>query len=199
MNELTIETWTAGQMTEAQFHAGCVLHHAAFPKPGRTIDGVIEKKRPVWMGTDEAGVVPGPLVSDTPPVRFVIRGEGGALVANAAILTRTISTAQGELTVSGLLDVATSPSVRGQGLGVKVVQAAWASVDDGTHPLCVFETGEARPFYEKLGARVVDNTIIDSTHPTSPRNNPFEDAWVMVYPAEAAWPEGEIDLRGPGY
>ncbi|MBB6429384.1 GNAT family N-acetyltransferase [Algisphaera agarilytica] len=199
MSEPTIETWTAGQMTEEQFRAGCVLHHAAFPKPGRTIEGVIAKKRPVWMGEAGAGVVPGPLVSATPPVRYVIRGEDGALVANAAILTRTISTEQGELTVSGLLDVATCPSVRGQGLGAKIVQAAWASVDDGTHPLCLFETGEARPFYEKLGARVVDNPIIDSTHPTGSRDNPFEDTWVMIYPARASWPEGEIDLRGPGY
>lgn len=195
-----IQTYTAGQMAEADFLAACELHHAAFPKPGRTLDDVIAKKRPVWIGGDGLpGVVPGPLVSDDPPVRYAIRDASGAWLANAAVLTRTIGTARGDLKVLGLLDVATSPAARGQGLGALVVKAAWQAVDNGRYPLCLFETGEARLFYEKLGAKVVKNRFVDSTHPSQPGVNPFTDELEMVYPASADWPEGEIDLRGPGY
>ncbi|MEO1236601.1 MAG: GNAT family N-acetyltransferase [Planctomycetota bacterium] len=204
-----VERLTAGGMSEADFESACVLHHAAFPKPGRTVADVMGRKRGAWMGasgggavSSGAGLLPGPLVSETLPERFVVRDPEDPSVwwANAGTLTRRIALPDGgEWVVQGLMDVATSPAARGRGLGVAVVRAAWAAVDSGALPLCLFETGEARPFYEKLGARVVTNRFIDSTHPKRPEVNPFTDELEMIYPADAAWPEGTIDLRGPGY
>jgi len=175
-----IETWTAGQITEADFLDACALHHAAFPKPGRTLDQVIAKKRPVWMDVDLSSDT---AASDPPPVRYVMRAAGpdGALrcVANAAALTRTVQTPEGLLTVSGLLDVATHPDTRGQGLGALVVKKVFDAVDVGTYPFCLFATGPARPFYEKLGACLVGNPIVNSHADADPEANPFTDSYVM--------------------
>jgi hypothetical protein len=55
-----------------------------------------------------------------------------------------------------------------------------------------------RPFYERLGACAVANTFVDSLA-EDPRGNPFWDDVVMRYPPREGWPEGEIDLLGPGY
>jgi hypothetical protein len=44
----------------------------------------------------------------------------------------------------------------------------------------------------------VTNPIVDSLA-ADPSVNPFWDEVVMRYPAVKHWPEGEIDLRGPGF
>ena len=198
-----IETWTAGRIPEADFLDACVLHHAAFPKPGRTLDEVIAKKRPVWMDVARSPDA----AADPPPVRYVVREPGPdgkpRCIANAAALVRTVQTEAGLMTVSGLLDVATHPDARGRGLGAVVVRRVFAAVDDGTYPFCLFATGPARPFYEKLGAAVVTNRIVNSHADDDPEANPFTDDYVMRYPANTTgpppWPDGLIDLRGPGF
>lgn len=197
---MEIETFTAGRMSEAEFLAACELHHAAFSDRGRTLAEVVARKRPVWMGHD---VVPGPLVSSGPPVRRAVRDGGGRWLGNAGTLTRVIGTACGPMTVLGLLDVATLPETRGRGLGVKLVRAAWSAVDAGEYGACLFKTSGARAFYEKLGARVIENPLINSAVEGEPRNapdpRPFGDSFAMIYPANADWPDGEIDLRGPAF
>lgn len=227
-SDLAIETWTAGQMSEADFVAACVLHHAAFPKAGRNLADVIARKRLVWMGPEAlkpagqaarrtltqaelsfpgslpgslpgAGAGVGPLVSDGPPVRYGVRDAAGRWLGNAAVLTRTLRTTRGPLRVRGLMDVATLPETRGQGLGVKLVRAAWAAVDDGQVAACLLKTSGARLFYEKLGARVIDNPLVDTTAEAGPDRRPFGESAAMIYPAGADWPEGEIDLRGPAF
>jgi hypothetical protein len=30
-------------------------------------------------------------------------------------------------------------------------------------------------------------------------DRPFEEDWAMIYPADADWPDGAIDLLGPAY
>lgn len=221
MSDRPIETWTAGQMSEADFVAACVLHHAAFPKAGRTLAEVIARKRLVWMAPDAlepsahvagpqfaemelslpgAGTFGlGPLVSEVPPVRYGVRDAAGRWLGNAAVLTRTIQTARGPLRVLGLMDVATLPETRGQGLGVMLVRAAWAAVDDGQVAACLLKTSEARSFYEKLGARVIDNPLVNATAEAGVDREPFGVSDAMIYPAGADWPEGEIDLRGPAF
>lgn len=202
-----IETWTAGRISEADFLDACTLHHAAFPKPGRTLADVMAKKRPVWMDT-----APSPdAAADPLPVRYVVReadpeaGPDAAprCIANAAALVRTVQTTAGLMTVAGLLDVATHPDARGRGLGALVVRRVFAAVDAGTYAFCLFGTGPARPFYERLGAAVVTNRIVNSHADADPEANPFTDTYVMRYPAIATgrtpWPEGLIDLRGPGF
>lgn len=50
-------------------------------------------------------------------------------------------------------------------------------------------------FYEKIGARQIPKaSVINSTG----ARVAFEDKYVMVYPS-TAWPDGDVDLLGPGY
>ena len=84
--------------------------------------------------------------------------------------------------------------------GRGVVEAALGRLQDHdlerqgvTH--CLFETA-IPAFYEKLGARqLAKHLVINSTGD----GIAFEDEFVMVFPASRPWPEGTIDLRGPGY
>ena len=72
-------------------------------------------------------------------------------------------------------------------------------VDHGPFAHSLFQTShEVRPFYEKLGAGLVTNRIVNSLA-DDPTENPFWDEVVMRYPAAKHWPAGEIDLRGPGW
>jgi len=132
------------------------------------------------------------------PCSFVIR-EAGKVIAHSAIITRTIGTAAGELTIAGLARVCSDPTQRGRGLGESIAKAAFQRVDSGVFPYSLFQTSvEVCPFYEKLGACVVENSIVNSLG-EDPQTSPFRDKVVMRYPSSGAWPEGEIDLLGPGY
>lgn len=192
-----LQRWEAGAISETRFRRLCELHLSVFARPGRTLEGVMAKKRPVWMPETGAAVVPGPLVSLRPPARYVVL-DGDEPVANAAVIYRQIQTEAGPMQVVGLLDVASSPRQRGRGLGKRVVGAVLAEVDAGHGRFALFQTGEARPFYEQLGCRAVTNRFVDSTA-ADPTAAPFTDSCVMVYPGQGEWPEGTVDLLGPGY
>ena len=73
------------------------------------------------------------------------------------------------------------------------------SIERGIFPFSLFQTShKVRPFYEKLGATLVTNRIVDSLG-DDPMASPFWDEVALRYPKDRPWPEGEIDLRGPGY
>ena len=132
------------------------------------------------------------------PRSFVIREEG-TLLAHAAIVPRTIGTTAGEMTIAGLARVCANPEYRGRGLGEQIARAALEIVDAGLFCYALFQTTPAVcRFYEKLGACVIDNTIVNS-QAENPKESPFKDSVIMRYPSGGEWPEGEIDLRGPGY
>lgn len=132
------------------------------------------------------------------PTSFVVR-EGEQVIAHSGILPRRIRTSAGEMVIAGLAQVCCDPNQRGRGLGETIARAALTKVDDGSFPFALFQTSpEVRPFYEKLGASVVENRIINSLA-EDPETCPFWDAVAMRYPNHGDWPEGEIDLRGPGY
>ena len=99
--------------------------------------------------------------------------------------------------VLGLAGVKTHPDFRLQGLGARVVRATLAYVDDGTFPLSLFQTN-VPGFYEKLGARLVDNRFVNSLA-ADPQGRPWWSGHTMIYPAGADWPDGEIDLVGPAW
>ena len=52
---------------------------------------------------------------------------------------------------------------------------------------------------EKLGARCVSNRFVNSTNTEAPEANPWWDEHVMIFPDTYDWPDGTIDLPGPGY
>jgi len=132
------------------------------------------------------------------PRSFLIR-ESGQLIAHAAVLPRSIGTAAGELEIAGLTRVCTCPEHRGRGLGEIIVRPVFDLVDSGIYQFSLFQTTQAvRSFYEKLGACVIENSIVNSQDPDQ-HESPFWDKVIMRYPSGGSWPAGEIDLRGPGY
>lgn len=190
MTSHEIETWTAGRVSDAQLRAVCVLLTEAFPKAERTLDEMVQKLTPRWIDGDQPGF---------DDLRAYVVRDGDRVVAHAATLVRTVGTPRGDLTVLGLAGVASAASHRGRGLGRRVIEAALRPVDDGAYPVSLFQTGPARGLYEKLGGRVVDNRFVNSASADDPEANPFTDEVAMIYPGDAGWPDGPIDLRGPGY
>ncbi|MEM8864162.1 MAG: GNAT family N-acetyltransferase [Planctomycetota bacterium] len=166
------------------------LMASTWPKPGK--DAAIRAASLIKLGADAHG--PEALASRS----FVVL-DGTKVIAHAAMQPRELQTTAGPLWVMGLGAVCTDGAYRGQGLGTTIVKAAFEMIDAGVAQHSLFQTShEVRPFYEKLGSCLVENRIVDSTA-DDPAANPFWDDVVMRYPAEADWPEGEIDLRGPGY
>jgi predicted N-acetyltransferase YhbS len=131
--------------------------------------------------------------------RSLVIVEEGRVVAHAALLPRTVGTDHRDLYIGGLARVCTDAAMRGRGLGEQVVRAAFGLVDAGEFDYAVFQTNRSvQGFYEKLGAVLVDNRIINSLA-AEPTASPFWDEIVMRYPGDDRWPSGTIDLRGPGY
>ncbi len=133
------------------------------------------------------------------PRTFVVRGDRGEIIAKANVFPREIATPSGRLTVMALAGVCSHPDHRGEGLGRRVVQAAFALVDEGAFPLSLYQTTPpVRAFYEKLGARAVTNPFVNSLA-DDPSDDPWWNPVRMVYPAAFDWPDGQIDLLGPAY
>lgn len=132
------------------------------------------------------------------PRSMVIR-EGDRVIAHAEAVPRTIGTSEGDMTVLALAKVCTDPEFRGRRLGQAVVRAVFDLVDHGPYGHSLFQTSHrVQPFYERLGAGAVDNRFVNSLS-DKPEINPFWDEVAMHYPAVKHWPEGVIDLRGPGF
>jgi predicted GNAT family N-acyltransferase len=103
------------------------------------------------------------------------------------------------MTVLALARVCTARDFRGHKLGQAVVRAAFAFVDDDTFPFALFQTtDDVQSFYENLGAVRIYNRFVNSLA-ADPMANPWWSPVIMRYPAGPRWPEGQIDLGGPGY
>ena len=133
-----------------------------------------------------------------------------ALVFPRMVAVESTDGERTEMTVLALSKVVADPTIRGQGLGRLIVEGAFKGVDEGDFPFALFQTTEqVQPFYERLGAVLVENRIVNSLSTGTPRSptpeaNPFWDGVVMRYPADKGsggeeWPTGTIDLLGEGY
>jgi len=131
---------------------------------------------------------------------YIIRElSTGKLIAHAATFPRRITVDGKAMTILALGGVCSHPNFRGQGLGAAVVRAAFARVDRGEFPFCLYQTTEPnRTFYEHLGAAVIANRIVNSLG-EKPEANPFWDPLAMAYPVSRPFPAGTVDLLGPGY
>ncbi len=126
--------------------------------------------------------------------------EHDRVLAMAHTFAREIDTSIGRMTILALGGVVVVEDQRGIGLGRAVVEAAFRQVDNGVFPFSLFQTEpHNRGFYSKLGAVFIDNPIVNSLDTKRERKSPFGDDTVVRYPAGPGWPDGEIDLRGPGY
>lgn len=124
---------------------------------------------------------------------FVIEDENSVL-AHARIFPREIITTQGPLLIGALASVCVHPDYRGRGWGADVVRAAFDYLPEMNVEVALFQTGVPQ-FYEKLGSRLIDNRF----HNNGDYDDVFWDDYAMIYPANFAWPDGEIDLNGSGY
>src|SRR5690606_30487167 len=162
-----------------------------WPRPGVTVP--MRAEQLLAPGRDYTGP------PEFAPRSVVIRRDG-RVVAHAMLFSRTVSTTAGEMTLAGLSKVCVDAALRGQHLGERVVRTAFEPVDREVFPFALFQTASAvRPFYISLGATDVTNHCINSLA-DDPQANPWWDDVVLRYPAaRPGWPEGEIDLRGPGF
>lgn len=122
----------------------------------------------------------------------------GGLAAVAQTSVRTVHAPKSDLDVLTLAGVFCAPPLRGRGLGKTVILDAFSRLKEEGLSHCLFQAGDSRGLYEKLGATVVHNRFVDRTA-QDPEANPWFEDWVMRYPAESPWPDGVIDLNGSGY
>ena len=185
-----VEVLIAPQISEADIHQLASLFCLVFPDDERDERAFAQSMCRAWLsysGPPELG-----------GRRFVLR-DGGRIVANANLMPRPILTARGREVIAGLCAVMSHPDVRGRGFGKATVRAALDCVDADEFPFALFQTSDARGFYEKLGCQVVSNPIVNSLDIDNPKANPFWEPWVMCYTARRGLPDGEIDLLGRGY
>ena len=187
---MQVETLDARNLAEADALAIAKLLVRVWPKLGKTVE--FRRQQMLALGEGYEGP------DHQAPRCFVIREEG-RVIAHSTYFARSITTHAGPLTIAGLARVCSDPDCRGQKLGEQVVRAVFQLVDDGVFPFALFQTTpEVRPFYEKLGAAVIENPIVNSLAENL-HTSPFWDKVIMRYPKRGQWPEGKIDLCGPGY
>jgi GNAT superfamily N-acetyltransferase len=139
-----------------------------------------------------------PIAERRARIAAIVSGPGGSILAHAELFTRTMACEGQAFEVSCLAGVCTHPDWRGRGLGALVVRQLFELIDKGERPAALWQT-RVSAFYEKLGARLVQNRIVNSRHPEDRGKCPFWDPQHMIYPATARWPVGTIDLCGLGY
>jgi predicted N-acetyltransferase YhbS len=187
---MPVETWDVRSFTPAQ--AGLIgeLINEVWPKPKLNADD--RAAQLLTIGRHYHGPA-----AQAP--RSLVILDASRVVAHAMMLSRRIDTSAGELVIGGLARVCTRPALRGRGLGEQVTRAAFGLVDAGVFPFALFQaSSRVHAFYEKLGAVKVENRIVNSLA-DDPTANAFWDDFVMRYPNDRHWPEGTIDLLGPGF
>lgn len=133
------------------------------------------------------------------PAGFAMVTDNGIAVARAEFFPRVVKFGNRKITLMALGGVCSHPEKRGFGYGKMVVEYIFGFVDKELYPATLFQTTEeVHPFYEKLGAKRISNPIINSTA-KEPAKCPFWDDAIMMYSPHFEWPEGTIDLLGPGY
>jgi predicted N-acetyltransferase YhbS len=188
-----VSTYLDANLTEAQALAIVTLVNSVWPTPDKALTELVQELR--GSGREMAAI--GSEKTSEARLHFVVWEEDRA-IAHAVTFPREISTPRAALSAMGLASVCVDPDRRGQGLGAAVARSAFQLVDGGSFPLSLFQTG-VPGFYIKLGARTVTNRFVNSANAADPERNPWWEKYVMIYPAHYAWPEGTVDLNGPGY
>lgn len=94
-----------------------------------------------------------------------------------------------------LAGVCVNESHRMKGYGHRIVRRAFELVDNKHYDCSVFQTG-VPGFYEKLGAKIIYNSCVNSQDGNS---NPWWDKFVMIYPSLIETSDQIIDIKGKGY
>ncbi|MEM9252874.1 MAG: GNAT family N-acetyltransferase [Planctomycetota bacterium] len=190
---LRLERWTPGQVEIDRLNAVWALRDRAYakmmkPLPPEEVEATRARRNAMWTSGD----------GGAPHAMLHVLIDQDRPVATATTFVRSIVGEAGPLDVLALSGVAVAPDRQNSGFGQRVVRDAFLRLGELSLTVSLYQTGLARGFYEKLGARCVDNWFFDGTS-AAPKANPWSDRYVMIYPAGAAWPAGPIDLNGPKY
>ena len=180
-------------LSRAQVRAIVSLTNSIWPNKTKTLDDLTD----AILHAAQAHRRDPPIDPEVTPLRFVI-WEDDRAIAHAKTFKRTIITPDGPLPVMALGGVCVAATHRGRGLGAAISRKAFERVQQGTFPLALFQT-TVPAFYDRLGARTVDNRFVNSRNRQDPLASPWQDVSVMIYPNHYPWPGGMIDLNGPGY
>lgn len=175
------------QLSAAQVERLIRLQDTVWPKPEKIARPMAERIESYYREAENG-------------LEVFLLEDSDTLLAHAEIFPRTIATPAGNLEVMALASVCTPENLRGSGYGKRIVQSAFAEVDSGRFALSLFQTGVPE-FYEKFGAVRVENPFINSRKHEGIDRQPWWNPYVMIYKPRPVpvWPEGEIDLLGPGY
>lgn len=131
-------------------------------------------------------------------VTRIVMWDDSAAIAHAEFFPRQIRTPNGELQVMASARLCVDPERRGENLGDKIARLLFERVDEGQFDVTLFQTFIPH-FFEKFGARMVNNRFVNSKNSGYPDHNPWTEDYVMIYPAGYDWPDGQIDINGPDY
>lgn len=182
-----VESYLASRLNEHELKAVFVLLWQTWPRQNSFEEAFINFKTNIREHARNR----------TEGHRFVI-WERDQVVAHANLFAREVQTERGNIRLGALSAVCTHVDYRLHGLGAQVVRAAFDLVDHGRFPVALWMT-TVPAFYEKLGARIVQNTWINTHNTKNQRADPWPDERKMIYPASYDWPGGQIDLNGPVY
>jgi len=185
--EIRVERVAQRAVSEAIYRACLELWERVWPSEGFDL----ERRLEIWRERREAA--PGQL--------HLAWSPDGELRGLCRSFPRTIEFLESgsSLEALALAGVVSHPDFRGRGYGVAVAADAFSLVDEGAYPLSLFQTGVPEFYARKFGARVVENRFVNRRSETSPEANPWWDSEVLIYPADAPWREGCVDLGGPAY
>jgi len=161
---------------------------------------IVELKNKVWPSNDDLKTLGNKFLERNrtrPDRQTIVAWEGRELVGHAEVFSREIECEGKHFKIGCLSSVCVSPERRKQDFGKAVVQGAFNLINGDEYPVFLFQT-RVPVFYQKLGARLVENKFINSRS-IDPLKNPWRDAYIMIYPASYVWPEGIVDLNGEGY
>lgn len=163
-------------LTGAQAQKIAVLVNAIWPED-KSVDELIED-----MAANSAG-----------REVFVV-WDNDMPIAHAEIFSRTLGLENGELVIMAIGVVCVDEQRRGEGLSRDVMNAVFAQVDSGRYPVALLQTA-IPDYYAKLGCKLVENEWWNS-QADNPKAYPWYDPNIMIYPDNADWPTGRIDLNG---
>jgi GNAT superfamily N-acetyltransferase len=160
---------------------------------------IINLVRSVWPPKDgnvlRAEEELGLFFADRPEENHIVVKCDNQVSGYARIFLREITMGEKAYRNCALACVCVNEPHRLNGYGHQIVRRAFELVDMKHYDCSLFQTGVPE-FYQKLGAKVIHNTCVNSLDGNS---NPWWDKYIMIYPVSVETSEYIIDIKGKGY
>jgi predicted GNAT family N-acyltransferase len=130
--------------------------------------------------------------------KSILIWENNLLVGHTEIFSREIESNQRKIDNMALAGVCVRPGFRGKNYGIELVKTAFDLFDSREFECSVFQTN-VPDFYKKFGCRTITNKFSNSLNPENPRENPWRNEYVMIYPGDYDIGPEYVDLKGNGY